>query len=286
MASAVGCTSRRPDFPAPLGSKSKGHSCCCGRTLADRDVVVPTINGSESERQRWAEQVIDRLDAPMGALGILFGLLVLVETLSRPTGAVAFGFAVASWLLWAVFALEFVGRAVVAPSTSAFLRRNWWQLIFLALPFLRFLRFLRALRTIRRGARMGRVVSSMVRTSRSAGRRLTNRIGWVAIVTACVIVGGSQIVFEVSGSASYADALYAVAMATIAGEPIGEDGWMRVMDVILATYSVVIFAAVAGTIGSFLLERGREEDLLGPGTVDADDAVDDVREHGGTWRRS
>lgn len=218
-----------------------------------------------SDGNRWAEQLIERLDAPMGALGVLFALLVLVETVSQPTGAAATGLAIASWALWSVFVLEFVVRALGAPSTGTFLRRNWWQVIFLALPFLRFLRFLRALRAIRRTARVGRVISSMVRTGRSAGRRLTNRIGWVAIVTACVIVGGSQIVYEVGERATYGDALYVVAMATVAGEPVGGVGWMRVLDVVLATYSVVVFATLAGSIGGFLLERGREErDLLSP----------------------
>ena len=106
------------------------------------------------ERERWSERLLERLDAPMGALGVLFARLVIGETVSQPTGAVAVGFTVVSWVLWLVFALEFVVRAVAAPSTTTFLRRNWWQLIFLALPFLRFLRFLGALRSIRRGARV------------------------------------------------------------------------------------------------------------------------------------
>ena len=214
-----------------------------------------------------------RLDAPMAALGVLFALLVLVETLSRPTGEVGRALAIASWVLWAIFVVEFIARAATAPSPRAFLRRNWWQLIFLVLPFLRFVRVFRAFRTLQRGARAGRVVSSMVRTSRSAGRRLTGRIGWTVIITMCVIVGGSQIVFEAGNRRSYADALYGVAMATIAGQPMGNDGWIRIFDVVFATYSVAVFAALAGSIGSFLLERSRSVDgsavdLAGPRCVD------------------
>ena len=196
----------------------------------------------------------------MGALGVLFGLVVLVETVSRPTGSSAVALTALGWVLWAVFAAEFVARAVVAPSSSAFLKRNWWQLIFLALPFLRFLRFLRALRSLRRASRTGRVISSMLRTTRSAGRRLTSRIGWVAVVTACVIVGGSQIVFEIGGADTYADAAHVVAMATVAGQPMGRGGWMKLLDVVFATYSVIVFAALAGAIGAFLLERGNGGD--------------------------
>lgn len=221
---------------------------------------MATSTAEPQDSERWTEQLIERFDAPMGALGVLFALLVLVETVSNPSGSAATYVSALSWALWGVFALEFVVRAAGAPSTSAFLRRNWWQLIFLALPFLRFLRFIRALRSLRRTARVGRVISSMVRTTRSAGRRLANRIGWVAVTTACVIVGASQVVYELGAHASYGDALYVVAMATIAGEPLGGVGWVRAIDLVLTTYSVVVFAALAGSIGSFLLERGREEE--------------------------
>ena len=235
---------------------------------------APFETEPEDRGELTAEELLARLDAPMGALGVLFALLVLVETLSKPTGAVAVGLTAFSWLLWAVFALEFVVRAIAAPSAAQFLRRNWWQVIFLVLPFLRFLRFLRALRALRRGARLGRVVSSMVRTTRTAARRLSNRIAWVGISTACVIVGASQIVFELSPSLTYADALYGVAMATIAGQPLGQQGWLRVLDVLLAVYSVGVFAALAGTIGTFLLERHRELPQIAVSGADAAASTD------------
>lgn len=224
------------------------------------------IDSRPEEHHGWADDVLARLDAPMGGLGVLFALLVLVDTVSRPTGAAGTAMTTASWALWGVFALEFAARAVAAPSRSTFLRRNWWQLIFLVLPFLRFLRFLRALRTLRRAARAGRVVSSMIRTTRGAGARLSGRLGWLVILTLCVIVGASQIVFELGGVTPYSEALYLVAMATIAGESMQQDGWLKILDVVFATYSVVVLAAVAGSFGSYLLERGSAVD--GPRHVD------------------
>ena len=218
------------------------------KPLIDRDPVV---------RHRWAEELLERLDGPMGALGVLFALLVLVETVSQPTGPAATAVIVTSWVLWAIFAAEFAARVVVAPSTSAFLRKNWWQVLFLVLPFVRFLRFLRA---VRRTSRLGRVVSSVVRSGRGAARRLTSRIGWLAIGTASVIVGGSQVVFELGGAATYGDALYLVALAAVVGEPMGQPGVMKFLDVVFAIFSVVVFATLAGSIGSFILERGREGD--------------------------
>ena len=217
-------------------------------------MAKPLIAAAPHERHQWAEELLDRLDAPMGALGVLFALLVLVETISHPTGPAATAVTAASWVLWSVFAAEFVARAVVAPSTGAFLRKNWWQIAFLVLPFLRFFRFLRA---VRRTSRLGRVVSSVIRSGRSAGRRLSSRIGWLAIGTASVIVGGSQVVFELEGAPTYGEALYLVALAAVAGEPMGQPGIMKFLDVVFAVFSVVVFATLAGSIGTFLLERGR-----------------------------
>jgi hypothetical protein len=62
-------------------------------------------------------------------------------------------------VLWIVIALaflvEFVARAVVAPETWPFLRKHWWEVGLIALPFLRCLRVLRA-------GRAGRGVASAV----------------------------------------------------------------------------------------------------------------------------
>jgi voltage-gated potassium channel len=110
---------------------------------------VTVARRSSDEREELAERIADRLDMPITAAGVIFLLLVLAETTSDPEGAVGTVFSVTSWVLWALFVGEFVLRLVIAPSTSGFLKRNWWQLIFLAVPALRFVRALRALRAAR-----------------------------------------------------------------------------------------------------------------------------------------
>ena len=205
-----------------------------------------------SERDRLADAVGDRLDVPMTGAGMIFLLLVVAETVSSPTGAVGMAFSVASWVLWAAFVGEFVLRLAIAPSWKGYLRRNWWQIVFLAVPFLRFLRAVHAVRV----ARLGRVVSSAVRSGRTAGRRLSSRLSMVAVVTLIVVLAASQLLFESGDYDSYASALHAAALATMAGEPTGSDnGFNRVLEVVLIGYSVVVFAALAGSFGAFLLER-------------------------------
>ena len=209
-----------------------------------------------ADREAMAERIADRLDLPFTAAGVIFLLLVLAETVSNPTGVVGTAFEITSWALWALFVGEFVLRLVIAPSTTDHLRRNWWQIVFLAVPALRFLRALRVLRA----ARVGRVLSSAIRSSRTAGRKLSNRLASLGVVTVVVVLAGSQLLFELGEGRSYADALHATALATVAGEPIGVDhAGLRVLEVVLVAYSVVVFAALAGTVGAFLLERSGED---------------------------
>jgi voltage-gated potassium channel len=80
-----------------------------------------------------------------------------------------------------------------------------------------------------------------------------------------VILGSSQLLEAFSGYARYADALHDAAMATITGEPLSADGdFGRLLEVLLAAYSVVVFAALAASLGYFLnRERIRRGDDAG-----------------------
>jgi voltage-gated potassium channel len=202
-----------------------------------------------------ADRIADRLDVPMTAAGVVFLLLVVAETVSAPGGRIGAVFATASWVLWAAFVAEFALRLAIAPSAGRYLRRNWWQIVFLVVPFLRFLRALRAIR-VARATRVSRVVSSAVRSSRTAGRRLSSRLATVGVVTLVVILASSQLLFETGTYDSYGAALHAAALATVAGIATGsDDGFVRVLEVLLVAYSMVVFAALAGSFGAFLLER-------------------------------
>lgn len=227
---------------------------------------------SADDRERLAERIADRLDVPVTVGGVIFLLLVLAETISQPGGTVSTVYTWLGWALWALFVAEFVARLIVAPSTAGYLKRNWWQVLFLAVPALRFVRAIRVLRA----ARLGRVLSSAVRSGRSAGQRLSSRLLSLGAVTCVVVLGGSQILYELGAFSSYADALYATTLATIAGEPLSPTSpFARAVDVLLVSYSVVVFATLAGSAGAFILER-RDDDRVrmrrgGPSPAEAID---------------
>lgn len=203
-------------------------------------------------RQIWADELLDRLTPLMSALAVLFVLVVFAETLAEPGTTLSTVLTIAGWVLWGTFVAEFVARVVIAPDTRAFFAKNWWQVLFLVLPFLRIFRLIRVARVLR----TGRVLSSAVRSSRSASRVLGSRVGWLAMVSAITILASSQLLFEFDIYDSYENALHAAALAAITGEPLARpDGFARVLEVGLAVFSVVVFATLAATLGAYFLER-------------------------------
>lgn len=214
------------------------------------------------ERDRIAEAIEARLDPVMAVLGIIFGLIVVAEAFVQPAGALGTAIRITGWVLWATFVTEFLSRMVIAQSTIRFLKKNWWQAVFLAFPFLRIFRVLRAARF----ARAGRLVSSSVRAGRSAAGALTGRIGWLIGVTLIVILAAGQALFEFGGYALYADALYDSAMAAITGRALeGESGLSRILSVALGVYSVAVFASLAAALGAFFMHDRTGQDAQGVG---------------------
>jgi voltage-gated potassium channel len=206
-----------------------------------------------------AESLARRLDKPLGILGVVFLLVVLAQLLATDPALLTV-LAVTSWVFWVIFVAEFVLRAHVAGYAPAFWKRNWWQVLFLLVPFLRFFRALQAFRALRvaRIATFGGAITAGVRGTRSAGRLLGSRLGWLVALTAVVILVSSQLLYIAGSQESYAIALHQAALATIVGQPLDASGlFARILEVILAVYSVAVFATLAGTIGAyFLADRG------------------------------
>ena len=223
---------------------------------------APEHPDAEVQRLNAAESVAKRLDRPMGLLGLLF-LFVLLGQLLATEELLALILAILGWVFWAVFAAEFLLRAYIAGFGRQFWKRNWWQLVFLLVPFLRFFRALQAIRALRltRLTRLGGIFSAGVRGTRSAGRLLSGRVAGLGAVTAVVILASSQLLYAAGSHDRYSDALYEAAVTTITGDGItSEAPFARVVHVLLAVYSVVVFATLAGSIGAFFLRREEAED--------------------------
>lgn len=219
---------------------------------------------SSSSRERLAQDLYDRLHPAMAALGLLFVVLVLAQRPATEGTMLQRALLIATWTLWGVFVAEYGLRLVIAPSTPRFLRRTWWQLLFLVVPVLTLLRALLILRV----ARPTRVALAAVRGSRSARVTMTGRAASIGLLTAIVTFAAADVLYQSARIRPYGTALHAAALATVTGEPTGsDDGLAQVLDIVLALYSVVFFAALAGILGAFFLEQrpvtGGRDDRLG-----------------------
>lgn len=211
----------------------------------------PLLRRPPTERELWAAELLDRLSPAMSALGLIFVLVVLGQQLARGGTAAATTFAVLGWVLWLVFVVEFVARMVVAPNTWRFLKHNWWQVLFLALPFLRIFRVVRAARLLRGG----KVLSSSLRGTRSAHSVLRGRMGWLGSVVVVTILGSSQLLYAFGSYHTYAAALHDAALGAFIGQTLtGTGAFPRILEVLLAAFSVVVFGSFAAILGSFLAE--------------------------------
>jgi len=217
-----------------------------------------------SEREQLASDLYARLHPAMGTLGVLFLVLVLAQRPAREGSALQLSLLAATWMLWVVFVAEYALRLVIAPDTLAFVRRTWWQLALLVLPVLMLFRALLILRV----ARPTRVALAAFRGGRSARATLTGRAAWLAVVTAIVVFASADTLHSAADVRPYGRALHAAALATITGEPTGsEHGAAQALDVVLALYAVVFFAALAGMVGAFFVTKGSARHDAGPRDV-------------------
>ena len=126
-----------------------------------------------------ADRITRRLDRPVGLLGVFALGLWLFEPFTTDREVLTF-LVDATWAIVAlVFVAEFSTRMIAAQNTWLFIRKHWWELALVALPFLRFLRAARA-------ARAARGMAAAVRSSRRAGEQLQSRLTWLVLVTTVV----------------------------------------------------------------------------------------------------
>jgi voltage-gated potassium channel len=113
-----------------------------------------------------------RLDVAMAILGVFFLGVVLAQLMVNEESPIESALEIAGWVLWSAFIAEFLLRMAIAPSSAAYLRRNWWQIPLLIVPFLRFVRLLHLLRP----GGLDKVISSTLRAGRSTARAIGDRM--------------------------------------------------------------------------------------------------------------
>ena len=226
------------------------------RTLAAEDDAQLT------RRERLAALVEDRLDPVMALLGIGWVGFVLYEQVA-PAGQRSTLLLVSN-IIWGVFIAEFVLKLALSGHPLRFMVRRWFSIVFLVLPALRVLRVIRGLRALRI-LPAARVIGSGYRAIDRAGQLLRGRIALLGMATVIAILSGGQLlyVFEAGaeGVRGLGDALWWSANLAISATGVyaAESLLGRLVVLVLSAYAVVVFAALAATLGAFFMES-REED--------------------------
>lgn len=215
--------------------------------------------------EHWLEAATERADPFMAWLGVLFALLVGYEFAVELTPRAELALTIAGWAIWGVFALEFAAQLWLAPHRRRFLRRHWLRLVALAIPTLRVFRFLRLLR-VGRALPAARIVSSSYRSVGTARRLFRSRLGYLGATAVVVAIGVAEFayLFERDRSdgafSSFGDAVLWSLSAVLAlqADPVPGSVGGRIAMLVAFAFGVVVVAALAGTIGAYLVEERRE----------------------------
>ncbi|MBM4416409.1 MAG: ion transporter [Chloroflexi bacterium] len=102
------------------------------------------------------------------------------------------------WLIWAIFAVELGLKTYLAPSARAYLQHHWFDVLIVALPFLRPLRVMRAARTERafRAARFGAMLLRTSETARMVLRRHGLHYSLAAMLVLVLVLSAAITFFE------------------------------------------------------------------------------------------
>lgn len=228
--------------------------------------LPPRWERTEGGFDDWVAAANERADPFMAWLGILFALLVGFDLAVDVSPGASTAIDIVGWSIWGIFGLEFTVELWLAPKRITYLRRHWWQPLFLLLPFLRVLSFLRLAR-VGRALPASRVLSSSYRalgTARFLVRSRLSYLGAMAVVGA-IAVGELIYVFEhedVAGGPfdTFGDAILWSLSTVIAmqADPVPESVGGRIVMLFGFLLGLILIASLAGVVGSFLIDERRE----------------------------
>jgi voltage-gated potassium channel len=219
-----------------------------GRRRSEADLIAegPRVAGWE-RRVEW----------PLTALALLFLAGYAVEILKRPLPAAWHrDIEIATWVIWAAFAIDFVVRVVLARRHVRYAWRHVTDVLIIALPILRPLRLLR--------------VVLLVRT---LNRKMAESFGGSVIVYGGVVAGlicfcsSLAILSAERGHGgniqTFGDALWwsVVTISTVGyGDryPATTEG--RFIGAALMITGVALFGAVTASFASWLVDQARSDE--------------------------
>lgn len=208
---------------------------------------------NEARLERWERKV----EWPLTALAGVF-LAAYAWQVFDDHGVMHVPLEIALWLIWALFAAEFITRITLAQNKLKFLRTHLFDLAAVVLPMVRQLRVLR-------------LITVMTLLNKKFQHKIRQRVSiYVAGVTAIVAFCASLAVLDAERHAenasitTFGDALWwtLTTMSTVGyGDRYPVTGEGRLVAGLLMVGGIALLGVITGTIASWLVEklRGVEE---------------------------
>jgi voltage-gated potassium channel len=221
--------------------------------------------GISLERRQQTFDLVERItELPMVLLSLAMVPLILAPELLSLSAAAEDVLFTVEMAIWAVFALELGVKLYLAPARGLYLRRHWFDVLIVAVPFLRPLRVLRSTRALR----ALRLLSFGARFSHSARAVLANHGLQYVLVVALVTVFASAALVSVFESeadgniGSFGEALWwAITTITTVGYgdrfPVTPEG--RGIAVFLMLVGISVFSFLTANIAAYLVAPKDEE---------------------------
>lgn len=217
----------------------------------------------EDPREQRLATIERQTDPLLLVLAVLLVPLLIVPLVVDLRADVDRAVLVADWLIWAIFAVVFAIKFIVAPRKLPFLRSHWFEALMVVLPFLRPLRIARVLRL---GVLVGLNTNVLRRIAAQRGIQLVVLSALVIVVAGATLTFAFERNYEGSNIDDYGDALWwSVVTTTTVGygdhSPVSPAG--RGVAVLLMLTGIAALSAATANIAALLV---REDEPGPPGS--------------------
>lgn len=223
----------------------------------------------KADRRLRAYEAVDRAtEIPMIVLSLVFMAVIVVPLVSHLSGATDAALTAVDWLIWAAFAAELCIKTYLYPHRVRYLKRHWYDVLIVVVPFLRPLRVLRSVRVLRELdlLRLGSVGADAASGARNALRR--HGLQYVLLLVGVLIVcAAAAETFLEQGSGStitdFGTALWwAIATVTTVGYgdlyPRTAEG--RGVAALLMIVGISLFGYLTANIASFMVSMQQKDE--------------------------
>jgi voltage-gated potassium channel len=200
-------------------------------------------------------------ELPLAILSVVMLPLLILPLLVDLPQRTREAFLAADWLIWAIFAMELMVKTYLAPARLTYLRRHWFDVVIVVVPFLRPLRVIRSARALRalRGLRLLSFAVRAVHSSRSIlaehGLQYVLVFGLILVLVCAGLIS----YFEAGSDGSIQDfddgLWWAITTVTTVGYgdkfPVTSEG--RALAGFLMLVGIALFGLITANLAAFLV---------------------------------